>query len=218
MSLEFTSNIPVTVLDSIQEHVISGINWADVAQDISSYIDSDDVISNVSRYVMEELINDYVDYDKIVDQVSDNFDSMIADEVRSQINDIDVSEMANDQVEYLLSGYDPSNGCYTGKMFTEAVQKALIHVLENDDAFSNKIADLLKQEKKVDEAEVQEFVPLFNPDLIGVNSVVSAIADRYLSDQQTDPDFLVNLQMEMWGAFINARSAYEQMVKSNKGE
>lgn len=230
MSFEFTSNIPDDVVQKIQEYFFNTIDWQDVANEVSNYIDADEIIGGVSRYVIEELINDHIDYDKIYDQVNDQVNdqliSSVEDEVRNQINEIDVSEMANDQVQYLLSGYDPNNGCYTGNMFTEAVRKAFLYLLGNKvftaDVANSLSTDMTKslshsvendEPSPAIEDSKTEVVPLFNPDLIGINNVVSKIADRYLTNQQENPQFLINLQMEMWSVFVNTRINYIDSVK-----
>lgn len=231
MSFEFNSNIPDDVVQKMQEYFFHTIDWQDVANEVSNYIEADDIIANVSRYVMEDIITDHIDYDKIYDQVNDQLTSSVEDEVRIQINDIDISDMTNEQVEYLLSGYNPDNGCSTGKMFTEAVRKAFLHLLGDKeftadvaDSLSKDMSKSLSEDNKNDESSVEvensktEIVPLFNPDLIAINNVVSRIADRYLVSQQENPQFLINLQMEMWQVFINTRSSYISSVKNSKIE
>ena len=217
MSFEFTSNIPDDVVQKMQEYFFHTIDWQDVANEVSNYIEADDLISNVSRYVMEDIVADHIDYDRIWDQVSDQLTSDVEDQVRSELNNSDFSEIVNDQVEYLLSQYDPHNGCSIGVKITLIVESAMMFLMQRKD-FLDQMKSLLDQ-KSEDPANEEtttekDFVPLFNPDLMGVYSVVSKIADQYLTDKQQDPSFLISLQMEMWQVFINSRATYTSSAKS----
>ena len=225
MSFEFNSNIPDDVVQKMQEYFFHSTDWQDVAYEVSNYIEPDDIISDVSRSVMEDIVNDHLDYDKITDYISDQVTSLVEDQVRIELNDTDFSEIVNDQVEYLVTSYSPGNGCGIGSAFTSAIHSGIVYLLESNEDLRKMIANAIKETTPEEVEPVNEpvnnedFVPLFNPDLVGVYSVVSEICDRYLSDkQEQDPSFVIRLKMEMWQKFINSRSYYVDSVKENKND
>lgn len=226
MSFEFTSNIPDDVVQKIQEYFFNTIDWQDVASKVLNYIEADDIISDVSRYVMEDIVNDHLNYDKITEGISDYISgqvtTLVEDQVRTEFNELDFSEGVNDQVEYLVNSYSPGNGCGIGNAFTSAIHSGIVYLLESNEDLRKMIANAIKETPPKEVEPVNEpvnnedFVPLFNPDLVGVYTVVSEICDRYLSDkQEEDPSFVIGLRMEMWEKFVNSREYYTSSIKKS---
>jgi hypothetical protein len=162
---------------------------------------------------MEDMVHDNIDYDRVYDA--------IRDDVYNQI-DSNMSDNVNDAVWSLLTDFLPSNACGTGRAFMDAIQKTIIHLLEqpaNLIWLQDKLG--IEEPKKTEgvnsTAEVRnekdEVVGLFNPDVIGIYEVVRKISDKYLTEQQIkDSSFLINLQMEMWNTFVNSRMSYIESV------
>lgn len=226
MPFEFTSNIPADVVDNIQQHIFDGIDWSELAENVATYIDADDLISNVSRSTLEDIVLDNMDYSRTFDNIKGDIEALIEDSARDFADNIDFTYEVSDQISSLLNSYDPHNGCGLGKSFTDSARKAFMYLLGDVD-FKNTIVKSLGSsvpesepivvKTEVTSEEIQEVVPLFNPDYIGVTSVVGVIAERYFSLYKSDPQFLVNLETEMWSIFLNTRTNYIQSVKE-KGE
>jgi hypothetical protein len=206
-------NIPESVISDIADEVKTMLDYEELAESVATNLDADELIANVSRSVMEDMVHDNIDYDRVYDA--------IRDDVFNQI-DSSMTDNVNDAVYSLLSDFLPSNACGTGEAFMEAIQKTIIHLLEqpaNVIWLQDKLG--IEEPKKTEEvtstAEVKDEndqpVGLFNPDVIGIYEVVRKISDNYLTEQQIkDPSFLINLQMEMWNTFVNSRISYIESV------
>jgi hypothetical protein len=204
-------NIPDTVIEEIASEVVHHFDYADIAQDVAKHIDADEIISSASRSIMEDLVNDSIDYERVYDN--------IRDDVYNQI-DNSMSDNVNDAIWSLLHDYSPTNACGTGRLFMAAIEKTIIHLLEqptNVTWLQDKLCiEEAKNTKEVN-SEPDQFVPLFNPDLIAIHEVVRNISDKYLVDHQiNNPGFLIDLQMEMWNHFVNSRSSYVESLDKEK--
>lgn len=197
-------NIPEYVISTIADEVKTILDYEELAESVATNLDADELISNVSRLVMEDMINDYIDYDRVLDN--------IRDDVYNQI-DSNMSDNVNDAVWSLLNDFSPTNACGTGRAFMDAIQKTIVYLFEQETNVTWLIDKLgVDVKSNVDnstEDKTEEPVGLFNPDSIGVYEVVRHIVDNYLqTDQSSDQSFLTNLQMNMWQVFTNSRESY----------
>lgn len=164
----------------VAEKVNENLDLREIASEVNDYLDTDDIASNVV---------DVIDYSELARNVSDYIDmDDISFNVRS---DIDFNDAAYD----LLNQYDPTRSCTTGDKFTEAVAKAIGHLIETDALVIGRLRSYDATVSNMTDEQVQEEVA--SNDGYEAALYQSGVADNgaaIMSEMKIpDNDFIYNL-------------------------
>jgi len=127
----------------VAEKVNENLDLREIASEVNDYLDVDDIASSVVHEI---------DYNELASNVSDYLDmDDISFNVRS---DIDFNDAAFD----LLNQYDPTRSCTTGDKFTEAIAKAINHLIETDALVIGRLRSYDATVSNMTDEQVQEEV------------------------------------------------------------
>lgn len=198
---KIVSNVESSISDKISDLVRDEMDYDYIASEVQSLINADDLLSEVSSYTWTDIVSENIDYDNVADIVCDKID--MSSDIRAETNDV---------VESLLGDYDPHTSCITGKLFTEAIYKAIDYLIQEERLsfiVNDKVEEPQEPEIVEQKEESEDFTPLFNPDLVGVYAVVAEMYKKYGASEFSDA-YISDLQMRMWQVFVNARDTYNK--------
>lgn len=219
--ITLTSSVSKESIDAIVDHVSINLDYGSIADLVFEHFDIDNYADDMNRTSCENIVTRGLGdnfFETVYENIQDDIASLVDDSMHEKLQDyvedaVDEHYVRNGEDHFLenlskaLQDYLPISTCDTGILFTNAVHSAVTYLLESSTDFKETLGASLNSKNVVVENEP---VPIFNPDLMGVISVVSALVEYFGFDigGEDKPSFLVDLQMSMWQCFVVNRTSY----------
>jgi hypothetical protein len=204
--------------EKIMEKGISDSFAEDVFDRAECYVTS--AIESKIEELVPSLIDDTIDNvltSKVEEIMSDSFVTW------SSLESMDLVDHTNvdDAIVNALSDYEPTSFCTMGGFFTNAVSRAVIHLLSTDDQFKTSVMDSLNIKTEVPnnapDKDDDAIYPIFDPDFLALSAVVHKMTSDHLPSELKESNaFVSSLVFSMWEHFVNTRIHYINLVKDSK--